>query len=287
MSVGMSRASGSARAEPSEVVDLVGVGVSIEGATLLDGVDLTIRRGEHHVVLGPNGSGKTTLLRVIATYRFPSRGSATVLGARFGRADLRPVRPRIGLVSVALDRLERARAKVDAIVAAASAGSTWPTGDAWRDDEALVARVGRALADVGADHLAQRRLDTLSQGERQRVRIARALSLDPDLLLLDEPFEGLDLSGREHLLADLDRLLARPDAPTTLVVTHHLEEVPRGVVAAVLLREGRVVAAGPVEDVMTDERVSLAFGLPVSVARRSGRWSAIVVDDGPPAGPRD
>ena len=261
---------------PTAAVELVGVGVSVGGSVLLDGVDLAVGRGRHLALLGSNGSGKTTLLRVVSTYRYPSRGEVTVLGARFGRSDLRAVRPRIGLVSVALDPFERAVAQVDAIVAAASSGSTWPTDARWSEDAALAERVERALERVGAAHLARRRLDTLSQGERQRVRIARSLSLEPELLLLDEPFAGLDLGGRELLMADLDRLLAAEDAPTTIVVTHHLEEVPSAVVDAALLSAGRVLVSGPAEDVLTDAPVSAAFGLPVSVARRRRRFSAIV-----------
>ena len=266
-----------AGAPSAPAVELVGVGVTIDGADLVDDVDLVIGHGRHLALLGPNGSGKTTLLRVVSTYRYPSRGEVTVLGARFGRSDLRTVRPRIGLVSVSLDPLERTVARVDAIVAAASSGSTWPTDARWSQDTALVERVERALERVGAARLAHRRLDTLSQGERQRVRIARALSLDPELLLLDEPFAGLDLGGRERLMADLDRLLASTDAPTTVVVTHHLEEVPTAVADAVLLSGGRVVAAGPVGEVLVDAAVSEAFGVPVSVARREQRFSAVVV----------
>lgn len=252
-----------------------GVGVSVAGRAILDDVDLIVGAGRHLAVLGPNGAGKTTLLRVLATYCFPTRGSAEVLGVRFGGGDLRQVRPQVGLVSVALDGLERARARVDWIVAAAHHGSTWPTRDPLAHDPALAARVHGALARLGVADLAPRRLDTLSQGERQRVRIARALSLGPRLLLLDEPFAGLDLGGRERLLGDLDALLAAPDAPTVVMVTHHLEELPVGIADALLLRDGRVVAGGRADEVLRDGAVSDAFGLPVRVRSLDGRYSAV------------
>jgi iron complex transport system ATP-binding protein len=186
------------------------------------------------------------------------------------------VRPRIGLVSVALDELDRARARVDHLVAAAATGSTWPVGDpfaAGRDG--LVGRVAAALDRVGIGHLAERRIDTLSQGERQRVRIARALSVEPELLLLDEPFGGMDLAGRELLVADLDRLLAEPGGPTVVLVTHHLEELPRGIVDVALVRAGRIVASGAAGTTLTDAHVSAAFGLPVRVRAEEGRYSAV------------
>jgi len=258
------------------VVALRALGVRIAGNDLLRDVDLELQVGEHLAVLGPNGSGKTTLLRVLSTFRFPTRGTARVLGATFGAADLRMLRPRIGFVSTALDDLLHVRAAALPLVAAAVRGGLWPPPDVLAD--ARVAEAGaRALARVGAGHLADRRVDTLSQGERQRVRIARALVGEPDLLLLDEPFAGLDLGGREALLADLDALLAEPGGPTTVLVTHHLEELPRGVRSAVLLREGRVVARGPVGVVLRDGPVSDCFGLPVRVQVADGRYTARAV----------
>lgn len=254
------------------VVSLRGVGVCVDDATILRGVDLEVAGGEHLAVLGPNGSGKTTLLRVLSTYRYPTWGSATVLGTTFGRGDLRALRPRIGFVSMALDQLLHTRAAALPLVAAARIGGTWPPPDLL-DDPVVRAAGERALARVGAAHLAARRVDTLSQGERQRVRIARALAIEPELVLLDEPFAGLDLGGRESLLADLDALLAEPDGPTVVLVTHHLEELPTGVRAGLLLRGGAPVVAGPIAQVLTDAHVGAAFGLPVEVRGDAGRWT--------------
>jgi iron complex transport system ATP-binding protein len=252
------------------------VEVRVGGAVLLDGVSIDVTRGRHLALLGLNGSGKTTVLRVLATRLYPSSGGVEVLGVRFGEGDLRAVRTRVGFVSVALDQLDRARARVDHLVAAAASGSTWPVGDPFASGPAdIELRVMRALERVGIGHLAERRVDTLSQGERQRVRIARALSLEPELLLLDEPFGGMDLAGRELLVADLDRLLAEPDGPTVVLVTHHLEELPSSVAEVALVRGGRVVAAGPTREVLTDVNVSAAFGLPVRVRGEAGRWTAV------------
>lgn len=259
----------------TEVARLRGVGVRRGGTDLLRGLDLELVRGEHLAVLGPNGAGKTTLLRILATELYPTAGQVRLLGTTFGRGDLRELRPRIGLVSLALDRLLDARLPALPLVAAARIGATWPP-------PRLLERPGlreaamRALARVGADHLAERRVDTLSQGERQRVRIARSLVIDPALVLLDEPFAGLDLGGRESLLADLDRLLAEPDGPTVVMVTHHLEELPVGIRAALLLRGGRVVAAGTTGRVLTDGPVSSAFGVEVHVRQLEGRFGATV-----------
>lgn len=252
------------------------VRVRIGGATLLDGVSVEVARGRHLALLGPNGSGKTTILRVLSTRLYPSAGAVEVLGVRFGRDDLRAARTRVGLVSVALDQMDRARARVDHLVAAAATGSTWPMGDPFATGpDGLADRVMRALERVGIAQLAERRIDTLSQGERQRVRIARALSLDPELLLLDEPFGGMDLAGRELLVADLDRLLTEPDGPTVVLVTHHLEELPRRIADVALVRDGRIVAHGSIGTTLTDSSVSSAFGIPVRVREDEGRWTAV------------
>jgi iron complex transport system ATP-binding protein len=261
------------------VVRTQGLGVRTAGSVLLDDIDLEVRRGRHLALLGPNGAGKTTLLRVLSTYRFPSRGSVEVLGATFGQVDLRTLRPRIGFVSVGLDPLLQGSSRVAEVVAAARDGVLLPlrstTGDARAPvDDAGTEAVGQALERMGVAPLGDRRLHTLSQGERQRVRIARALAVEPELLLLDEPFAGLDLGGRESLLADLDRLLAEADGPTVLLVTHHLEELPTGLERVALLRAGRLVAEGPPTAVLTDEALSATFGLRVEATHHAGRWAA-------------
>jgi iron complex transport system ATP-binding protein len=268
------------------VVTLEDVHVRIGDATLLDGISLDVVHGRHLALLGPNGSGKTTILRLLATRLYPSAGGVQVLGVRFGRDDLRSARTRIGLVSISLDRLDHARARVDHLVAAAATGSTRPMGDPFAPGpDGLAGRVTRALERVGICHLGERRVDTLSQGERQRVRIARALSLEPELLLLDEPFAGMDLAGRELLVADLDRLLAEADGPTVVLVTHHLEELPARIADVALLRAGRLVAHGPIAASLTDANVSEAFGLPIHVREDAGRWSAVAASGARATGP--
>jgi iron complex transport system ATP-binding protein len=255
-----------------------GLTVVTGGATILVGVRLEVGVRDHLAVLGPNGAGKTTLLRILGTYLFPTRGRVELLGHRLGRIDVRALRPQVGTVSVALDPLLEPIA-VRRLVAGSHHGAIAPPPQVV-EDHVAVAAADAALARVGALHLAERRVTTLSQGERQRVRIARALASDPALLLLDEPFAGLDVGARERLLADLDGLLADPAGPTVVLVTHHLEELPTGVRRGLLLADGRAVASGPVEEVLTSERVSAAFGTPLEVTRSAdGRWRAVGARD--------
>ncbi|MDX1620677.1 MAG: ATP-binding cassette domain-containing protein [Nitriliruptorales bacterium] len=252
---------------------MTGVTVVESGHHLLDDVDLVVPVGEHLALIGPNGAGKTTLLRAIAGYRHPTQGQVEVLGERLGHTDVRVLRRRVGFTSTALHPLLQTSAEVRLVVAAARHGATARVRGLEGDDAALdAAQV--ALGRVGAGHLAGRRCATLSQGEWQRVQIARALVTDPGLLLLDEPMAGLDIGGREGLLADLDQLMREEDGPTVVMVAHHLEELPAATRRAAILDRGELVASGPIGDVLTSEVVSRAFRLPLNVDRHEGRWSA-------------
>lgn len=254
------------------VLRLDQVSVVREGARLLDGVDWRVGEDERWVVLGSNGAGKTTLLSLASARLHPTRGSVEVLGARVGAVDLFELRTRVGVASAAVaDRLPARERAVDVVMTAAYA----VVGRAReRYDAADEARARDLLARFGCRGLADRRYGSLSEGERKRVAIARALMPDPELLLLDEPAAGLDLGGREALLRRLYRLAADPGAPTTVLVTHHVEEIPAGFTHALLLRAGRIVAAGPLEVTLDSRSLSACFGLPLVCERAGGRWTA-------------
>jgi iron complex transport system ATP-binding protein len=259
------------------VVELEGVGVRVVGKTLLDAVDWQVAYGDHWVVLGPNGAGKTTLLSLAAAVRHPTVGTVSVLGHRLGRVDLRELRRHIGLVSASQhlideELLEEEGATAHTVVLTGHTGTSAPLWDRYGDAERE--RATRLLADLGCKDLADRRFRVCSQGERARIRIARALMADPAVLLLDEPFAGLDLPAREDLISAVEGLAETRPVLTTITVTHHLEEVPATTTHALLLREGRVLAAGPVADVLTPAHLSECFGLPLHVDRLHGRWYA-------------
>lgn len=240
-----------------------------DGIEILRDVALTIERGQSWAILGANGSGKTSLVRILAGVEWPSRGSVEVLGERFGRVDLRALRKRIGFASAAFGEGFPARGDALSVVLSGFDASV----GLWRpptDDE--IARARRALDDVGAARLAARQTGVLSQGERQRVLVARALVHRPALLVLDEPCAGLDPLARERLLDDLGRLAALPDAPTIAVVTHHVEEIASWVSHALLLAAGRVVAAGPVGAVLSSEHLTKTYGAPAELLTEAGRY---------------
>jgi iron complex transport system ATP-binding protein len=254
------------------VLDLAEVVVVRSGSRLLDEVTLEVREGQRWVVLGPNGAGKTTLLQVIGGHLFPTSGWAAILGEVLGETDVFELRPRVGLASAALaDRLPRQEKVRDVVLTAA-----YSVVGRWREtyDPSDVARAESLLKAMGMEAFTERTFGTLSEGERKRVQIARALMADPEMLLLDEPAAGLDLGGREDLLRRLTTLAQDPAAPTTIMVTHHVEEIPTGTTHALLLRHGRVLASGPVLEVLTSQNLSECFGLPLAVAHDGHRFSA-------------
>lgn len=239
---------------------------------LLDAVDWTVEPGEHWVVLGPNGAGKSTMLNVAGAVDHPSEGSVHVLGRQLGRTDLRALRERVGMVDARVARGLRGAMPAHAVVLTGLFGAVALQRHRITNEHRGHAR--ELLDLVGAAGLADRTYERLSQGERQRVLLARALVGRPDLLLLDEPTSGLDLPSRERLIeAMVATARHRPDLPT-VTVTHHLEEIPPSTTHALLLAGGRVVEQGAIADTLTSANVSRAFGLDVDVARRGGRWAA-------------
>jgi iron complex transport system ATP-binding protein len=264
-----------AAASAGVALALAGVRVVRDGRALVDDVDWTVRAGERWVVLGPNGSGKTTLLRVASLYLHPTAGTVDVLGERLGRVDVRRHRARIGLVSPAFaDLLRPEVTAVDVVMAAREAAlETWWHSYGPADRVAADALLTR----MGAGPLADRPFGTLSSGERQRVLLARSLWGEPGLVLLDEPTAGLDLGAREDLVGRLTALAADPTTPPTVLVTHHVEEIPAGFTHALLLRGGRIRAAGPLPEVLTAATLSATFGLPLALDHHDGRYAARAV----------
>ncbi|WP_431812875.1 ABC transporter ATP-binding protein [Kocuria sp. cx-455] len=254
------------------VLELVDVSVVRGEKTLLDSVNWTVQDGERWVILGPNGAGKSTLLSIAAARLHPTTGMVDILDEILGAVDVFELRPRIGVSSATLATQIPNAETVRNVIVTAAYGVT----GRWREeyDEFDDARAVELLEAWGLDELAERRFGTLSEGERKRVLIARALMTDPELLLLDEPAAGLDVGGREKLVARLDELAKDPASPAVVMVTHHLEEVPDGFTHAMLLREGKVVAAGPVARVMTQKNLSETFNIPLKLVKVGNRYAA-------------
>lgn len=256
----------------SPVVELSQVSVRRGDRMLLDCVDLAIDESERWVVLGPNGAGKTTLLSIVSARMFPTAGDVRILGEELGGCDLAELKPRIGWASSAiLPDLPGGESVSDVVVTGAYA-----VMGRWREEyePADLLRAEHLMRQWGIEHLADSRFGTLSEGERKRTLIARALMPDPELLLLDEPGAGLDLGGREDLVRRLDLLAADPDSPALVMVTHHVEEIAPGFTHALVLGQGRVVAAGAIGTALTSRTVAEAFGVPIVVRRVADRWTA-------------
>jgi len=255
-----------------EVLKLRGVSVRRETSMLLRNVDWTAHENERWIVIGPNGAGKTTLLQVAATSLFPTEGTVEVLGERLGEVDVFDLRPRIGLTSAALgERVPPGEKVIDLVLTA-----SYAILGRWKEEyeSSDVTRAVELLDALGCAHLIRRRFATLSEGERKRVQIARAMMPDPEILLFDEPAAGLDLGGREDLLRRLSQLARDPKAPMMVLVTHHVEEVPDGFTHAMLLRRGSLLAAGPIDEVFTARNLSRCFGVPLEIEYRKARWAA-------------
>jgi iron complex transport system ATP-binding protein len=244
----------------------------LDGTRVLDQVDWDVHGTERWVVLGANGAGKTSLLRVAALYQHPSSGTVEVLGEQLGRTDVRALRARIAFSSPALAaRLEPSMTALEVVVTARHAAlAPW-----WHSyTEAERDRARQLLREWRCDALAEHRFPTLSAGERQRVLLARALMNEPGIVLLDEPTAGLDVGGREELVADLGTWAADRARPPLVLVTHHVEEIPPGFTHALVLDGGRVLAAGPITETVTSGVLSDAFGLALQVEARGGRYAA-------------
>lgn len=256
----------------ANVLQLTDVSVVRDGNTILDGVSWAVDSSQRWVILGPNGAGKTTLLQLAAAQLHPSSGTVQVLDDELGRTDVFDLRPRIGFASSALARKVPDDELVLDVVMTAAYSVTGRWNEQYEDVDERRAR--RVLAEWKLEDFVGRRFGELSDGERKRVQIARAAMTDPELLLLDEPAASLDLGAREELLQLLSGFAAADSSPAIVMVTHHVEEIPPGFGHALLLADGAVQAAGPIDDVITSDRLTAAFGLPLTVTSENGRYTA-------------
>ncbi|MFI6647275.1 ABC transporter ATP-binding protein [Streptomyces sp. NPDC050529] len=256
---------------PVPVIRADKVSLVRDGNVLLDSVSLTVRSGEHWALLGANGAGKSTLLGLLGAVTHPTRGSVEVLGRTLGRVDLRELRTLLGHVDPRHPL--RSPLTVNQVVLTGLTNSVEPL-PRWSPGAEQRERAERLLKMLGMGSRTQSRWPALSQGERGRTLIARALMPQPRLLLLDEPATGLDLAAREQLLESLDALREEHPELATVLVTHHLEELPASTTHAMLLRGGRCMARGPADQVLTTDQVSDCFGHPVRITRADGRWTA-------------
>jgi len=256
------------------VFEAAGVDLVRDGHLLLDQVSVAIRAGQHWALLGPNGAGKSTLLQIMATYAYPSRGHVDLLGRRLGRVNVFELRPWIGHVSPH-HRVDSQRTVGEVVLTGVT--GTIQLVQRRETSPAELSRAAALIELMGLGGRADAPWQILSQGERSRALIARALMAQPRLLLMDEPSAGLDVAGREQLLASVDDLRRQQPGLATVLVTHHLEELPASTTHALLLRGGRVLAAGPVANVLTTDLASTCFGHPVTVNHHAGRWAAVAV----------
>lgn len=256
----------------ANVLELRDVSFVRNGNRILDRLSWSVDEADRWVILGPNGAGKSTILQLAAAATHPTSGEVDVLGERIGKVDVFELRTRIGLAATGLARRIPANERVGDVVLTAAYAVTGRWHE--RYESLDLERAAEVMDAWDLSALATRQFGTLSDGERKRVQIARAVMTDPELMLLDEPAGSLDLGARESLLASLEEYASSPLAPAIVMVTHHVEEIPPGFTHAMLLREGGIVAAGPLDAVLTDARLTETFGIPLGISREGGRWSA-------------
>ena len=256
----------------ASVLQLTEVSVVRDGNPILDQVNWTVEPEDRWVVLGPNGAGKTTLLQLAAAMIHPTSGVVKILDDKLGAVDVFQLRPRIGFASTALARKFPANETVLDVVLTAAYSVTGRWNETYEDVDTR--RAQRVLAEWKLGQLENRRFGDLSDGEQKRVQIARSVMTDPELLLLDEPAASLDLGAREELLQLLGGYASAPKAPAMIMVTHHVEEIPLGFDRALLLADGKITAAGPIDEVITAENLTATFGLPLTLDEKDGRYSA-------------
>jgi iron complex transport system ATP-binding protein len=256
----------------SAILELSNISVRRGERIILGPVDWQVLDGQRWVILGPNGAGKTTLLQICSSLIHPTTGTIKILGEQLGKVDVFELRTRIGLSSSALvEQMPPDELVMDVVLTAAYAmlGRWQERYDLWDESRAMA-----LLTALGVRELGDRLFGSLSEGEKKRVQIARSLMADPELLLLDEPASSLDLGGREDLLKRIETFARDPLAPATVIVTHHIEEIPAGTTHALLLRNGAVLAKGEVNSVINDQNLSEAYGLAISVQSENGRFFA-------------
>jgi len=255
----------------NEVLALSNLSVQRSGKTILDGINWTVQDTERWVIVGPNGAGKTTLLKIAAAQLQPSVGTARVLGEALGEINVFELRTRVGFASTAIaSRIPNSETVLDAVMTASYA-VTGRFKEMYEDVDERRAR--RVLNEWHLSEYADRPFGTLSDGERKRVQIARAIMPDPELLLLDEPVASLDIGSRESTIKILSGYASHPSAPAIIMVTHHLEEIPAGFTHALVLNQGKIIACGPINQTLTTEKLSEAYGLPLEVAFQGGRFA--------------
>ncbi|HYI32962.1 MAG TPA: ABC transporter ATP-binding protein [Glaciibacter sp.] len=254
------------------VIQLTDVSVVRGGSPILDSVNWSVDDDQRWVILGPNGAGKTTMLQIAAAIMHPSSGTAEILEEPLGGTDLFELRPRIGFASTALAKKVPGNEQVLDVVMTAAYSVTGRWNEEYEDIDER--RAQRVLAEWKLDHLAARTFGTLSDGEQKRVQIARAVMTDPEILLLDEPAASLDLGAREELLQLLGGYASQPKSPAIIMVTHHVEEIPRGFTHVLLLAEGKVVSSGPLEEALSADSLTEAFGIEIELSQTEGRFTA-------------